>query len=107
MYGMPAYLAACVRRSDSPDSASGTSSEDEADCPPPGLTCATCMPAIVGTGNTSHDSTFTHDDPRWGHDTLGRRRRMQAEARAAAILAAKTSDQPWITHADVWAVLFH
>ena len=89
MYGMPAPSLAYALRADLSDSASCTSSEDEADRPLPGLTCAACMPAIVGTGNTLHDSIPTHDDPHWGHDIASKRRRMQAEARAAAILAAK------------------
>ena len=85
MYGMPAPSVVRACHADSPDSASCTSSEDEADRPLPGLTSAACMPAIVGTGNTLHDSTITHDDPRWGLDTASKRRRMQAEARASAI----------------------
>ena len=86
-----------------------SSSEDETELPRPGISCAVCMTATVGNAGLPLDTTpsTTSRVPYWAHDTASRRRRVQAEAKASAILAKRTADRQPISHADVWAVVSH
>ena len=91
----------------SPSSVSESSSEDEVELPRPGISCSVCMTATVGNTGLPLDTSLSADGrgPHWDLDTASRRRRVQAETKASAILARRAADRQPISHADVWAVV--
>ena len=91
----------------SPSSVSESSSEDEVELPRPGISCSVCMTATVGNTGLPLDTSLSADDrgPHWDLDTASRRRRVQAETKALAILAKRAADRQPISHAGAWAVV--